>query len=173
MTISEIALLFVYLHYLTVGFSVDFFSLPLLTIVFYLLLWMYPFSAQLDARSRYQNYKQIKDQIYNFGYNTRILKPVLKSRCQRDAAATAAHELGLRNECRKYFKNHGYRWYHLLPDFVFTHPFFFFSGYFWKTTFFAPTYKAKTDFKSLLSNTNKQKYFKARKSGAYSRISVS
>lgn len=105
-----------------------------------------PIFSQLDARSRYQNYKQIKDQFYIYGFKTRILKPVLKSRCQRDAALVSAKELGLYEKCNDLFRKHGYRWYHLLPDFVYRKPQFLLTKYFWATTFFASTYHAKIDY---------------------------
>lgn len=109
----------------------------------------FPVFGQLDARSRYQNYKQIKDQIFIYGYNNRIFRPVLKSRCQRDAAWLAAYELNYGQKCKTYFHSNGYRWYHLFPDFLSRKPQFFFTYYFWKTTFFTPTYKPKfSDYKS-------------------------
>jgi hypothetical protein len=52
-----------------------------------------PIFSQLDARSRYQNYKQLKDQLFLYGFDRRIFKPVLQSRCQRDAAKAAAEDL--------------------------------------------------------------------------------
>lgn len=149
MTLGEAGLLVIILGFLTEGFTESLFEKEVWKIIFYFALWLYPVSAQFDARSRFQNYKQIKDQIYLFGFRTRILKPVLKSRCQRDAARQAAFELGYGDRCRLYFRKHGYRWYHLLPDFVFTHPFFFFSRYFWKTTFFAPTYRPRVDYRNI------------------------
>jgi len=108
-----------------------------------------PIFSQLDARSRYQNYKQIKDQIFIYGFDTRILKLVLKSKCQRDAATVSASELGLKKECIKYFKSIGYKWYHLLPDFIFSKPQFLFSKYFWNTTFFVSRYRPKVDYSSV------------------------
>jgi hypothetical protein len=99
--------------------------------------------SQLDARSRWQNYKQIKDYLYGFGYRERIFKPVLKSSCQRNAALIAAEELGYRARVEAFFRSQGYRWYHIPPDFVFSHPQFLFSRHFWRTTFFAPTYHPK------------------------------
>lgn len=105
-----------------------------------------PILAQLDARSRFQNYKQIKDQLYDYGYDERIFRPVLKSRCQRDAAWLSATELGYGEKCKVYFRSFGYRWYHLLPDFVFSKPQFMFTSYFWKTTFFTPKYNPKFDY---------------------------
>ena len=102
-----------------------------------------PILAQLDARSRYQNYKQLKDQFILYGYDVRILKPVIKSRCQRDAAILAANRTGYGDQCAKHFRRAGYRWYHLFPDFVLTKPQFLLTPYFWKTTFFCPTYHSK------------------------------
>ncbi|HSG67637.1 MAG TPA: hypothetical protein VK994_02945 [Bacteroidales bacterium] len=109
-----------------------------------------PVFSQLDARSRFQNYKQIKDQIFFYGYDERIFRPVLKSRCQRDAAWLSAEELGHGDECRKYFRNHGYRWYHIFPDFVFSRPQFLLTAYFWRTTFFSRTYNPKVDYYHML-----------------------
>jgi len=99
--------------------------------------------SQLDARSRWQNYKQIKDALYTFGYRERIFKLVLKSSCQRQAALIAAEELGYRTRVEAFFWSQGYRWYHIPPDFVFAHPQFLWSRHFWRTTFFAPTYYPK------------------------------
>lgn len=103
-------------------------------------------TAQLDSYSRFQNYKQLKDQLYFNGFQHRILKPMVKSRCQRDAALVACTELGLRQHAKNYYNSLGYKWYHVPPDFVFTHPLFFFSKHFWRTTFFVPYYKPKVDF---------------------------
>jgi hypothetical protein len=108
-----------------------------------------PFFSQLDARSRYQNYKQIKDQIFLYGYDERIFRPVLKSRCQRDAAWLSAKELGFGHTCSSFFYHHGYRWYHILPDFVFKKPHFLLTVYFWRTTFFSPTYIPKVNYQDL------------------------
>ena len=110
-------------------------------IVFFLVTL--PILAQLDARSRYQNYKQIKDQLLVYGFDERILKPTLKSRCLRDAAQVAADEAGYADRCRNHFLSSGYRWYHLLPDFVFRSPQFLLTGYFWRTTFFVPRYRSR------------------------------
>ena len=96
--------------------------------------------SQLDARSRWQNYKQIKDALYGFGYRERIFTPLLKSSWQRQAALIAAEDLGYRARVAAFFRSHGYRWYHIPPDFVFAHPQFLLSRPFWRTTFFAPTY---------------------------------
>jgi len=123
-------------------------------IVFFLLMVFFftnSILAELDARSRYQNYKQIKDHLYLNGYHERILRTMLKSMCQRDAALVAANELGMGKSCALYFKSHGYKWYHLIPDFVFDQPLFLFTKYFWMSTFFVPVYHPKVDFYSLPS----------------------
>lgn len=130
------------------------YGLKLYAIIFLLSL---PVFSQLDARSRYQNYKQIKDQIFIYGFDTRILKPVLHSRCQRDAALISASELGFEKECTKYFRSMGCKWYHLFPDFLFTKPQFLMTQYFWKTTFFTPTYNPKIKYKPVRLNQIKSK----------------
>ena len=102
--------------------------------------------AELDGYSRFQNYKQIKDQIYLNGYHDRLLKPLSKSSCQRSAAILAGDELGVKKSVTKYFYEKGYRWYHIIPDFVFNNPLLIFTPFFWKTTFFAQHYEPKVDF---------------------------
>ena len=99
--------------------------------------------GQLGARSRYQNYKQIKAQLLQYGFDKRIVRPVLKSRCLRDAAQAAADDVGHGNRCRRHFLSHGYRGFHLLPDFAFRTPHFVLTAYFWRTTFFAPVYRPR------------------------------
>lgn len=109
--------------------------------------------AELDGYSRFQNYKQVKDQVYMNGYQERLLKPLTRSSCQREAAILACEELGLSIEVKRYFWEKGYRWFHIIPDFVWVHPFFFFSEFFWRTTFFTPHYKPKFNYNDLdLSN---------------------
>lgn len=105
-----------------------------------------PLFAQLDARSRYQNYKLIKDNLYVYGFQKRILKPFMKSRCQRDAIKAAADELGMLHLCEEYFKTSGYRWYHLLPDILFNKPSVLLTKNFWLTTLFIKTYHSKVHF---------------------------
>jgi len=110
--------------------------------------------AELDGYSRFQNYKQIKDQIYLNGYQDRLLKPLSKSSCQRAAAILASEELGVRDSTAKYFYVKGYRWYHVIPDFLFRDPLLFFTPFFWRTTFFAPYYKSKVDYENLRLTLN-------------------
>lgn len=103
-----------------------------------------PLFTQLDARSRFQEYKQVRDQLARYGPDRRIFKSVASSRCQRDAALAAAKQLGYGQHCRFYYCTAGYRWFHLFPDFVTGHPRFLISAAFWRTTFFMPTYQART-----------------------------
>lgn len=150
MTIGEI-LLFIYLYnVLNIGqwLEGEYKLLKIAALVPFVLMPVY---GQLDARSRFQNYKQIKDQFFSYGFNNRVLKTVLKSRCQRDAALAAAEELGYKEQCTKYFYDQGYRWYHLLPDFVFKKPQFLFTWYFWRSTFFLPRYKPKYNFRTIIN----------------------
>lgn len=100
--------------------------------------------SQLDARSRFQSYKRVKDGLFTYGFDPRIVKPVLKSRCQRDAALAAADELGYKDLCLTYFRSKGYRWYHVLPDFVFSNPGLLADSRFWRSTFFSETYRSRT-----------------------------
>jgi hypothetical protein len=99
-----------------------------------------PFFAELDAYSRFQNYKLTKDLIYRYGFQIRFIKSLRHSKCQREAAFYAARDLGCKNELIHYFKGCGYRWYHIFPDFIWTHPEYLFSKHFWSTTFFVKTY---------------------------------
>ncbi len=147
MTLAEIVLLCMLFSYFSISTeeAVDGWCLSeLFLLSFFTAL---PLLSQLDARSRYQNYKQLKDQLFLYGFDRRIFKPVLQSRCQRDAALAAAEELGYGERCRVYFKNCGYKWYHLVPDFVFRSPHFLLTRAFWKRTFFMPTYRPRVDFR--------------------------
>lgn len=117
-----------------------------------------PIFPQCDARSRYQNYKQVKDHLYLYGFQCRIIKPFSHSRCQRDAVLAAAEELGYKTECKNYFKAQGYKWHHLMPDFLVKNPQFLFNKQFWLSTFFVKTYKSKVDFsknQQLMHSTKK------------------
>ena len=99
--------------------------------------------SQLDARSRFQEYKRARDQLAAYGPNRRIFQSLSYSQCQRDAVLAAAAQLGHADACRRHFAAAGYRWYHLLPDFVRQHPGYLFSPAFLRATFFAPTYRSR------------------------------
>jgi hypothetical protein len=108
-----------------------------------------PIFAQLDARSRFQNYKLVKDHLFVYGFQEKILKPFVKSRCQRDAVLAAANELGMGPMCRAYFRIKRYKWFHLFPDVLFHQPKTLLTKNFWSTTFFTKTYHSKIDFRKL------------------------
>jgi hypothetical protein len=104
---------------------------------------LFPLFTQLDARSRFQEYKKVRDQLIRYGPDRRIFKSMAASRCQRDAAMAAARQLGYAADTRAFFSAAGYRWYHLAPDFVARHPAFFTHAAFWRGTFFVATYHAR------------------------------
>jgi len=101
-----------------------------------------PFFSQLDARSRYQNYKQAKDKIYEHGFQNRIIKPFVYSRCQREAVLMASKSMKKEKECHMLFKDMGFRWYHILPRVLIQHPSSFFTKKYWEITLFASTYQS-------------------------------
>ncbi len=118
----------------------------LLALIF--ILWLCSFFfmnvvfAQLDAYSRYQNFKQVRDQLYANGYQERIVKPLAKSSCQRVAARFASKQVKLDKQVKAQYYEMGYRWYHILPDFVWQNPLFFFHPLFWKSTFLVKRYRS-------------------------------
>lgn len=118
-----------------------------LPFLLYCLLSMFLFSVaittQLDAYSRYQNYKMVKDMIYKNGYRVLIIKPFSKSRCQRDAVTEAAFQLEIQSSVDQYFHSLGYRWYHIIPTLLIENPLLLFSKGYWYSTFFVPKYKSK------------------------------
>ena len=101
------------------------------------------FFSLLDARSRYQNYKMAKDRLFQYGFDARLLKPFVYSKCQRDAIAAAARDLGLKSEWAALKFSMGFRWYHILPDIVVRNPLVLFSRAYWSKTLFVSTYHSK------------------------------
>ena len=85
--------------------------------------------------SRHREYKRIKSMFVRYGYKERILEPLARSRCQRDAALLAAKETGYGIHARAYFMELGYRWYHILPDLVIKNPLSFLSPEFLRSSF--------------------------------------
>ncbi len=100
-------------------------------------------TTQLDAYSRYQNYKFVKDLLYKHGFRELLLKPFAHSRCQRDAAFEASKQLNYSIQTNQYYKKLGYRWYHILPTAVVRNPMVLLQKGFWITTFFVPHYESK------------------------------
>lgn len=99
--------------------------------------------SQADAKARFQNYKQAKDLLYENGFDERIVKLFCISRCQRDAVRVAAYDLGMAEAFDSCLKSKGYRWYHLLPDFIFRRPQLLFTVNYWQKTLFAKTYHSR------------------------------
>lgn len=93
------------------------------------------FFAMADGVSRHREYKRIKAMFRKYGYKERILAPLARSRCQRDAALHAARETGYHSQASAYFRELGYRWYHILPDMVVRNPLLFASPTFIRTSF--------------------------------------
>ncbi len=109
-------------------------------------LGLFPILTQLDARSRFQEYKKVRDQLIRYGPDRRIFKSMAASRCQRDAAMAAARQLGCAADGSAFFTAAGYRWYHLVPEFALRHSAFLLQAAFWRETFFVPTYHARHPF---------------------------
>jgi hypothetical protein len=102
-----------------------------------------PIFAQLDARSRYQNYKLIKDKLHRYGFSARIIDPFTWSRCQRDAIQVAANDLGYKKQMQDYFKKLGFKWYHVLPRILIRNPRLLFTKSYWFRTLFVKYYALK------------------------------
>lgn len=100
-----------------------------------------PFFAEFDALGRYQNYKQIKDKMFILGFDTRLIKPFMHSRCQRDAVIVAATDINIKKEVKDYYYNMGYRWYHILPDTFLNKPLILFKKEFWTRILFTKYYQ--------------------------------
>lgn len=86
-----------------------------------------------DSFSRYREYQRIRAILLRFGWHPRIIRPIARSRCQRDAACLASAEAGCLAQTRAYLRELGYRWYHLLPDLVVRSPRQALTGRFWRS----------------------------------------
>ena len=107
------------------------------------------FLVMADGWSRFQDYKRAKDQLFMYGFQLRIINQFANSQCQRTACSTAAKDLGFGEEAKEHFYSMGYRWFHLIPDFMMNDPFFFYKRYFWKRTFLEKYYKSRFNFREL------------------------
>ena len=101
------------------------------------------FFSQMDAKSRYQNYKLAKDLFYENGFKERIANFFINSRCQREAVAAAASDLNMKQELKAYYFHCGYRWYHFIPDIVIRKPGVLMTRTYWKKTLFVKPYRSK------------------------------
>jgi len=87
-----------------------------------------------DAYNRYREYLRLRALLSRHGFRPMILRAGSGSRCQRDAALAAAHETGHRDQAERYYRELGYRWYHLLPDGIGKDPLFLIRPRFIKAT---------------------------------------
>lgn len=115
--------------------------------VYYLSLCFYGqvliFFAQKDAVCRFQNYKRAKDLFFENRFKKRIANLFAVSRCQREAVKVAAADLGMAKDLTDYYRDLGYRWYHLIPDQVLEKPTILFTRIYWQKTLFVPCYQSK------------------------------
>ena len=102
-----------------------------------------PIFAELDAYGRYQDYKLLKDIIYKNGFDNRLIKIFMYSKCQRDSVLVAVDDLEYRKKAEDYFYKNGYRWYHLLPDRFVKKPLVIFRKEFWYRILFTEKYQLK------------------------------
>ena len=126
--------------------SMDFFSLnddfnAYLWVIISGIAFTIPIFAEFDANGRYQNYKQIKDRLYKMGYDHRLIKPFMHSKCQRDAVIVAAADLDYKKKVKDLFYKNGYRWYHIFPDLFIKKPLILFKKDFWRKILFTKTYQ--------------------------------
>jgi len=99
--------------------------------------------AEMDANGRYQDYKKIKDVLYKYGFDARLIRPFMNSKCQRDSVLTASKDLNYLENAKKIFYEDGYRWYHMLPNGIVKNPFIIFRKEFWFKILFTNTYHLK------------------------------
>ena len=107
------------------------------------------FLVLMDGWSRFQNYKRIKDHIFQHGFTPKIAAHYAGSKCQRIALMTAAKELGLEAEANRYYRKLGVKWYHFAPQFMVEDPLFLIKRYFWSRTFLEKYYTPKFDYRHL------------------------
>ncbi len=115
--------------------------------VWYAYLSLYGFTlpifSQFDAFSRYQNYKVVKDKIFEYGFDERLLRPFVYSRCQRDAIKVATRCFHLQKQYKAFERRQGFAWYHILPHLVVRRPAILFTRAYWQSTLFVPRYHSK------------------------------
>ena len=85
----------------------------------------------------------VKDKFFEYGFDARLLKPFMYSRCQRDAIGVATRELKFHKEWKKLTYTLGFRWYHLLPTILLQSPHLLFTKNYWSKTLFVGTYHSK------------------------------
>ncbi|MBI9090386.1 MAG: hypothetical protein JEZ12_14315 [Desulfobacterium sp.] len=99
--------------------------------------------TQMDALSRFQNYKLAKDLFFENGFQKRIANLFISSRCQREAIKIAALDLGMADELNAHLDSLGFRWFHVIPKGVISKPGILLTRLFWEKTFFVKSYTSK------------------------------
>ncbi len=137
--------------YYYLGFYDAFYEDSILVILFWvwclLFSFIHIFLVLMDGWSRFQNYKRVKDHLFQHGFTTKIAKHYSGSKCQRMAVVAAAKELGMEESVKEYYYKIGIRWYNFVPHFMIRDPFFMFKKYFWSRTFMEKYYEPKFDYK--------------------------
>jgi len=105
------------------------------------------FFVIMDAWSRFQDYKRIKDKLYIHGFNPKIAMIYSGSKCQRTAFLVAAKELGMEQKAIAFYNRTGIRWYHFVPRFMIEDPMFLFKKSFVSRTFLEKHYSPKFNFR--------------------------
>lgn len=104
------------------------------------------FLVVMDSWSRFQDYKKAKDLFFMYGVRPRLAERFIGSKCQRNAAMQAARELGVDTELNALFRDRGVRWFHYVPYFMVSDPYFMFRTAFWQRTFLEKYYEPRFDF---------------------------
>ncbi|EAQ50440.1 MULTISPECIES: hypothetical protein [Leeuwenhoekiella] len=124
----------------------------ILIIAFWLWCLMFSFIhiflVTMDVWSRFQNYKRIKDHLFQHGFTPKIAEHYKGSKCQRMALYAAAKELGMETEIKQHYAQAGIKWYHFIPQFMIQDPLFPFKKYFWSRTFLEKYYEPKFEFRN-------------------------
>ena len=107
------------------------------------------FLVLMDSWSRFQNYKRIKDQLFVYGFQPKIVNNYMVSKCQRQALKIACQELNLHQEYERYLQLCQVKWYHFIPYFMIQDPLFLFKRHFWNRTFLEKIYHPKFDYRQL------------------------
>ncbi len=122
--------------------------------LFWIVFWTWSFMFSfihiflvvMDSWSRFQDYKKAKDLFYVYGIRPRTADRFIGSKCQRNAALQAARELGLEDELKEQFQDRGVRWFHYIPYFMVSDPYFMIRKAFWQRTFLEKYYEPKFNF---------------------------
>ncbi len=107
------------------------------------------FLVVMDSWSRFQDYKKAKDLFFMYGIRPRLTERFIGSKCQRNAALQAARELGMEAELKSQFEGRGVRWFHYIPYFMVSDPYFMIRKAFWQRTFLEKYYEPKFDYHQL------------------------